>query len=338
MRLAGQAKGGFYPAAPEAVAFALKHLNAEPAMAKGGFAVLDPCAGEGQALKQITDATGGTPFAIELEEGRGAKCKALFADRALSPASLFGCKAGAGAFSLMWVNPPYDDEMGGDRGRVEHKFLMHVTGWLRPGGVMMFVVPERIVADYSPSKTYLMERFDDCRLLRFPNAVRKYNEVVVMGYRREKMRDTDEARRLTYQPFPEMEDMVYHVPASKGPRVFEKVQLTTTELGRALGRSPLRRYFAPKKEVAFDRPPLSLNKGHVAMMLASGQLDGVVAPEGEPMHVVRGVAQKQPYLKESTEEEKADGSVTRRQVWGEKIILTVRAVWPDGTIKTFSQE
>ena len=47
MRLAGQMRGGFYPASPEAVALAATYLRSpreEP------FNILDPCAGEGTTL------------------------------------------------------------------------------------------------------------------------------------------------------------------------------------------------------------------------------------------------------------------------------------------------
>jgi hypothetical protein len=55
MRLAAQMRGGFYPAPPEAVALTSTFLQRpfdQP------FAILDPCAGEGAALRQLGGALG----------------------------------------------------------------------------------------------------------------------------------------------------------------------------------------------------------------------------------------------------------------------------------------
>jgi hypothetical protein len=75
--------------------------------------------------------------------------------------------------------------------------------------------------------------------------------------------------------------------------------------------------------------------GHIALLLAAGNLDGVVRPEDEPPHVVRGTADKVEYVASEEENENEDGSVTKKTVLAEKIVLTVRAVGPDGEIKTF---
>jgi hypothetical protein len=58
MRLAAHAKGGFHPAAPEAVAMAAPWLEPPD---KGRFCILDPCAGLGDALVQLAEAIGGKP-------------------------------------------------------------------------------------------------------------------------------------------------------------------------------------------------------------------------------------------------------------------------------------
>ena len=331
MRLAGQQRGGYYPAAPEAVIAAARHLGCT----RKPFHILDPCAGEGMALHQLAGLTGGTPWAIELDEGRAEACRDLIPN-CLAPASAFGCKVGNGYFDLIWLNPPYDDEIGGGQ-RVEHKFLMHCTPWLKPGGVMCLVVPEHQVRQYSPCAEYLYDRFDEVTLMYFPEDVRKHREVVVFGYRRDRSRDRE---KYTYAPHIDFtpEDMVYHVPGGVGPKVWEKVQLTEDEVGRALAASRLQKLLEPTRPLPLPRPPLPLAKGHIAMLLASGHLDGVVRPEGEAPHVVRGTAQKKMYLAEQTENENEKGEVTTKTVYREKIVLTVRAVDKDGNLRTFAQE
>src|SRR5262245_6667252 len=71
MRLAAQAKLGFYPAPAEAVAEATKYLRG-PAF-ETGFA-LDPCAGKGEALAQLCRGLALRPYAIELDEKRAEAC------------------------------------------------------------------------------------------------------------------------------------------------------------------------------------------------------------------------------------------------------------------------
>lgn len=330
MRLAGQQKCGYYPAPPEAVSAALMHLDT----ARRPFHVLDPCAGEGLALEQIANMTGGMPRGIELDEKRGAALKLRIAD-ALAPASAFGVKV-VGNFDLLWLNPPYDDEIGGG-GRVETTWLTHWTTWLRPGGVLCLVVPEHVIERWGGCLGVLKERYEDVTVMPFPEEHRKFKEVVAFGYRRAKTHDPDYDER--YAPFPYIEPgKVYMVPNGIGPRTFEKSELTDEEVGRALYASKLQALLAAPREVPLPRPPLPLAKGHIAMLLASGHLDGIVRPEGEEPHVVRGTAQKKQYLKEVIEDEKDDGSCVTKSIYAEKIVLTVRAVDRQGNLKTFKQE
>ena len=68
-RLMSQIKGGFYAAAPAAVAAVLDRLRPPDA---GECLILDPCAGEGQALLQLAQGLHAVPYGIELSEDRAA--------------------------------------------------------------------------------------------------------------------------------------------------------------------------------------------------------------------------------------------------------------------------
>jgi hypothetical protein len=105
------------------------------------------------------------------------------------------------------------------------------------------------------------------------------------------------------------DDMVYYVEPGHGPRLFVKNQLTDAELSRCLAASPLQKHLRPPTPLSLPRPPLPPAKGHLAMLLASGHMDGLVHPPGEEPHVVRGTATKEQYLKEESTDEKPDGSV-----------------------------
>ena len=104
-------------------------------------------------------------------------------------------KVSYGAFSLQFLNPPFDDEFGGGQ-RTEVEFLRQATPWLKPGGVLCFVCPERVVlgynADlrfggepYSDAADFLKTYYDQVTVLKkFPEEVRKFKEVVVLAVKR----------------------------------------------------------------------------------------------------------------------------------------------------------
>src|SRR5205809_542378 len=138
MRLVAQMKGGFYPAHEAAVAHAASLLRPPR---RQPCAIADPCAGEGAAIKQLGELLGccsNQLFAIELDDSRAVKLHDALPDaHVLAPASFFGCRTSLNSFSLIWLNPPFDDAYGGHR--VEQQFLTTATQWLMPGGVMAFV-------------------------------------------------------------------------------------------------------------------------------------------------------------------------------------------------------
>src|SRR5437879_2447100 len=101
MRLAAQVKGGFYPVHEQAVVHAASFLQApvgEP------FTILDPCAGEGAALRQLSALLGSSAdrnYAIEIDDSRAAALQTTMPDaHALAPADFFGCRASFGSFSF----------------------------------------------------------------------------------------------------------------------------------------------------------------------------------------------------------------------------------------------
>ena len=84
-RLISIEKAGFYPTPVE-------HLPAiaslfEPALHGGNL--LDPCAGEGQALHHLAEAWQLTPYANELDTDRAAACQTLFGPIQAVPGDLY---------------------------------------------------------------------------------------------------------------------------------------------------------------------------------------------------------------------------------------------------------
>jgi hypothetical protein len=129
---------------------------------------------------------------------------------------------------------------------------------------------------------------------------------------------------------------VWELPFSLGPKRFEKTALTHEEVERELARSPLYRTLQERAERPIKRPPLSLNKGHTSLLLLTGILDGYVP--SSPPHLVRGFSAKVEKLRRTECHETPSGDSVSKQVFAESPIAIVRAVWPDGTIRTFSDQ
>jgi len=330
--------GGFYPAPEKAIAHAASFLR--PPVGKP-FAILDPCAGQGAAIRQLGQRLGcpeADTFAIELDDHRAEVLRAALPDaHVLAPASFFGCRATYGCFSFIWLNPPFDDGYGGHR--VEGDFLRTATDWLTLGGVLALVCPEGVVGEYSDVCRHITTCYENCTIVPFPEDARSFNEVVVLGHKRIRL-DPDRGSPggwRSWETVAAPKNFVYQIPPGNGPRSFHKVEPTEPELERMLAKSASRSHLTAAPPLPLPSPALTLGIGHVAILLASGHLDGVVHPEGQPPHVVRGSSRKHTYVADVTEIDNADGSTTTRTTLSERIELVVRTVDRTGTIRTFSE-
>jgi hypothetical protein len=335
MRLAAQIRGGFYPAPEQAVALAATFL-CPPRQA---FTLLDPCAGKGAAVEQLGTLLGcpqSRIYAIELDESRALALHAALPNaHVLAPASFFGCRASMSSFSFIWLNPHFDSGYGGHR--VETQFLQQATDWLLPGGVMALVCPEDIMDECSETRRHFLTCYENCRIIPFPAAHRRFHEVIVLGHKRARLLgDRPEATsRRTWDSVLAPATFRYRLPEGNGPRLFLQVEPTEVQLQRLLARSPLRSHLKAPPSLPVPSPPLALGMGHVALLLASGHPDGVIHPEGQPPHVVRGTSRKRRYVSDVTETDNPDGSTTTRTTISERIDLVVRTVDGTGRIQTF---
>jgi hypothetical protein len=273
-------------------------------------------------------------YAVELDRTRSREAAALlegatvlysdFNSVSVSPHSRFG---------FIWCNPPYDFELGGGV-RVEGQFLRRCTDLLAPGGVMCLACPADVMTRSDICDT-LLGRYRQIAWMPYLAAHRQYKEVVIFGVKREKAEASWLRKWST-----EASDSpgLYAIPATPGPTTFRKSMLTDEEAWEMVDRSPLNQHLQPQVDRGIARPPMSLGKGHRALLLTAGHLDGIVSPPDEPPHVVRGTAKKITYLVSRDEEEKEDGAVQTTQVYSEKISLVVRALDHLGNIMTFQDE
>jgi len=104
------------------------------------YAAIDPCAGDGSALLEITRGTGNHLTAIEIDADRAAAC--IHRGITTVHGSAFECKIQSESCSLLYLNPPYDTELGPHSNkRMELVFLDHCYRWVRTDGVLVLVIP-----------------------------------------------------------------------------------------------------------------------------------------------------------------------------------------------------
>ncbi len=257
-----------------------------------------------------------TSYAVELNARRAAIIAEHYPEvRLLGPCSFEATRITRHSFSLVYLNPPFDDEFGGG-GREETSFLRQAVDLLVPGGILVLVCPVSQVYGKSRMCELLDTWFDQLELFLFPDHCRKYNECVVFG-RRRKTALTDELifeegiltnrgiRRCSAAPIAKLARLgepqflrwryaepdiasrkseldTWELPFSVAPKRFEKTALTEEELERELARSPLHDALRQRTLSPLKRPPLSLNKGHTSLLLMTGMLDGYV-PSIRPM-------------------------------------------------------
>ena len=79
-------------------------------------------------------------------------------------ASTMDVRCPAEALSLLYSNPPYDWECGGnDNQRLEQVFLEQTYRWLKPAGVLLFVIPQPRLAKCA---RLLRSNLRICRVMR----------------------------------------------------------------------------------------------------------------------------------------------------------------------------
>jgi tRNA1(Val) A37 N6-methylase TrmN6 len=327
---------GYYPTPPSVVQRVRSFLR----FPEENVNVLDPCCGDGLALKNLVEGANATTYGIELDRYRAGQAKRIL-DHVLK-GSYEDARISNDAFSCLFLNPPYDWASGSSTGeerneRKEKSFLRGTLNYLQPGGVLVYIVPQKSVSgDVAKVLSY---RFHDFNTYRFPDEeYERFRQIVLFGRRKpEKSLNEESLERLatiphqTLQEIPYLETPVYDLPVSPPVRLFRSCAIDEAELERDLQASPLwekLQGYSNSKDGKLGKPPLPLHTGHLGLLLASGCLDGVVG-DGEDKHVVRGKVEKFSY----TEQEYQEGQVlVERDV--ETYRVSIKVLKRDGEILT----
>jgi len=340
MRPHGKTKLGFFPlAVPEA-----KRLR-NCLIADDEFSALDPCVGDGVAFVQLLERAKARRYGIEIDAYRTEQARTLGIETV--QASAFDVRSPAESFSLLYLNPPYDLETGATNNqRLELVFLEHAYRWLKPGGLLVFVIPQpqlRVCA------RILSEHFADLSVYRLtePASV-QYKQVAVLGVRRKRnqhVRDSgllDSVRWLEHLAVkPDLESLGeapsvrYEVPPSGAVTLIHSgIPLDEVEdlLLESAAYRQASRILLPKQQDVRGRPLTPLHGGHVGLLCTAGMLNGVFG-EAENRHIAHWRSVK---FTDHWEEEEEDGTkiLHDRERFSHELTL----VFANGKTQTLSHE
>jgi Uncharacterised methyltransferase family (DUF6094) len=292
MRLAGQTKLGFFPL-PIAEGNRLNHYLtfSEP------FSALDPCVGDGLPLRALLANAPARCYGIEIDSERAGQARTLGIETL--QASTMDVRCTAETFSLLYLNPPYDWESGqtGNQ-RLESVFLEHTYRWLKPEGVLVFVIPQPRL---KPCARLLADHFKDIRVFRLTEPeCTQYRQIVLLAVRRkrhERPRDAALVEAAEYferlaigqelPPLLDTPEATYHVSGS-GPAELSNTGIPLDEVEDLLLQSSAyrqaSRILLHERTDVRGRPLTPLHGGHVGLLCTAGLLNGVFG-DGDQLHI-----------------------------------------------------
>jgi len=299
--------------------------------------LLDPCCGEGTALRNVADGANATTYGIELDEYRAKQAKDTLAN--VLHCGYEDVRISNNVYSCLFLNPPYDWQNSGlsdesRHERTERAFLRGTVRYLLPQGVLVYVVPQtRITEDVAKILSY---RFEDFNAYRFQDGeYEKFKQIVLFGRKKPKNSlDDNSFGKLFAIPhtglpeIPYLDEPMYELPASPEVKLFRSTLIDEAELEKELMSSALWQKICQDRnnKNGVGRPPLPLHTGHLGLLLASGCLDGKVG-EGEDRHIVRGKVEK---IIHSEQEYQGDVLIEREI---ERYRVSIKVLTQDGEIK-----
>jgi tRNA1(Val) A37 N6-methylase TrmN6 len=313
LRIVARLKLGYYPLPVEQGPM----LRARLVFPEAPTSALDPCCGTGAALHALTTASNTTPYGVELDANRAASAKESGIQTIQG--NVFDVRARVERLSFLYLNPPYDFEVGPRANeRMEKLFLGHTYAWLKPKGVLLMVIPCKAVYDVAET---LSARFKDIAIYRLAGEEsEKYDQCAVFGIRhnnnghesihlRQYISRTMSSPRNLPVLTPEV-DRMYSVPPSGNVEIYytglplDEIEdrLVTSNAWKAA--VPL---LLPKQAVSCGNPITPLHGGHVGLLATAGMLNGRFG-EGEEAHL----AHWRPVKHTTTTIEEEDGmEITR---------------------------
>lgn len=322
---------------------------------KGPGSWLDPTAGEGEILSRLAadQEYDITTYGVEIDKGRYEKASQCLDHCIHAPIESMVIQNGG--FSLIFLNPPYDNTIKGigdnKSERKEYIELVRNTRYLMDGGIMIYTIPSYRFADPKIAR-FLATHFENIGVLRFTDEdYEDYKQVVFIAQKkRGKRKAFNEDLFNTLSNF-ESEPFImknitpinriigrhsWEIPTNAAPiqTFFTKRENKSdyfTGFKNAKGLEMLKEVTKVKNLVIDGRPILPINQGQLALLLASGAINGLLG-EGDDLHLVQGM-EIVGNTEEVDEKVKDNGSVSKTTKVRTKRQISIKAICPGGQIK-----
>ena len=335
MRPPAVEKCGFYPT-PLSVLEIIKSFITPTA-----GRLLDPCCGEGVAANTIAKHLGMLSYGVEMAPTRAAVAATVL--NFVEYSTWEDVKAQIEAFSVLWLNPPYEDNRETGR-RFEEDFLKSSTPNLMRGGLLVYIVPQHILMQPGVATT-IVGYYDQVKVFRFPeDEFPRYKQIVLFGIRRENYihptREMTQVIAAMGNPANPLTNLAavtepIYMPV-KGdvsrPITFYRRQHDPQEILDIARKEGIHRqgifmdFTLPKgNRLVFENPVMPMKIGHVSWAISSGIMGNVpIADSYGDMTYVRGRVEKT-IRTIDTKEKEGDSTkqlVTRQETFSTTIATT----------------
>lgn len=323
MRLEAQAKAGFYPTPSKVVDIIQTWIGEKM---PGPRRLLDPCCGAGEPASQIATAAGCDAYGVEINTDRAKAAKNLLSK--VVAENLFSVRARPGAFSILYLNPPYDFDA--QDGRTELSFLKHTLPYLAPKGLLVFVVPQKRIT--TRIARVLSAYFEDLKVRRFPaDEFKAFGQIVIAGLKKTRAEIDGEVlaslTQIQSMDLPEIhrKEFSFTVPAVGRDFFIRSSEFGPDELAEELKESSLWKEPALgllEKDGQTRPASQSLmppRKAHLAMLIAAGLINNQTLEVNGKRLLIKGTSKK---VIDRFEEETEKGiKITER----ERIVTQINA-------------
>lgn len=340
MRTPAIEKVGYYPTHDHVVEVVKTYIN--PATDGMQSRLLDPCCGEGTAAALLGAALNCQTWGVELSYTRAAKAAEVL-DKVYQ-AAWEACSLTEESVNLLFLNPPYDDDRVENQGRLELAFLRSAKAKLVRGGLLVYIIPQRMCANGEISR-HLAGNFENFTIGRYQESA--YGQIVILATRSQNyhvpapeeiaaVRSWTEAEipvleaaqepKYTLLPIPSRGAAGKTIVFKRNDWTDEEIVMAALEKG-ATQTTVWKDLLNPKRaESQLLNPVMPLKKGHIAMLMASGMMGTVrlAGEDGKPM-LIKGRVVK---VQDVTETSSDNGEVT--ETLKDRFVTTVAAVQQTG--------
>lgn len=339
-RLESIAIGGFYELPPQHLA-PIASLFAPAQRGK----MLDPCAGEGDALQHLASAWNLEPYANELDHDRAAACINKFGSLRALQGDLYTLRTSYGAYQITWINPPYTWNHAENERRRELDMLQHAWKWVQPDGYCLWCVYAHHVSPRAAA--WIAQRSQTVDIWALPGKhLGEYRQVIVVcnvgnnaaptHLMEAILNQVTHPTELTAQTEPR-----YHLPTPTNTRnfVFAPKHLTPEVALAALQQqsihqtSAFKTLITPPPPITTTRPAVPPRGGQRILTLAAGFYNGMTLDTQDYGRIaIRSTLNPAEELSSTEYETNAKGDAVTRNTFTLKPTIKITLLTEEGQV------